>query len=33
MQVPYSGLLNNTVTFLVYGLMAITVIGSVYSLY
>ncbi len=33
MQVRHSGRLANTVTFLVYGFMAATVIGSVYSLY
>ena len=33
MQVRYSGFLDNTLTFLVYGVMAATVIGSVYSLY
>jgi hypothetical protein len=33
MPVSYSGFLNNTVTLLVYGFMAATVIGSVYSLY
>lgn len=33
MQVRYSGLLDNMVTFLVYGFMAATMIGSVCSLY
>ena len=33
MQVRYSGLLGDTVTLLTYGVMAVTVIGSVFSLY